>query len=131
MISLVVLQIVINIGLDARVEILGGLRRLPAQLPAAIAPSASIGSHLQKCELVRLRVQVRSAQLNSLGRDHFPTSVKSLGDRLDESELLILSTLEEVVSVTPRSRLFSGDDGVEKDAVELPNLEYVNRRQSL
>ena len=124
------LQAVINIGLNARVEILGSLRRVPAQLPTTIAPSASIGSHLPKCELVRIGVQVRLAQLDSLGGNHFPTSIKVIGDHLYESELLVLSTLEEVVTVTARSRLFSRYDGVEEDVVEFPNFKCVNRHRS-
>ena len=119
------LQTVINVGFNTCVEIFGSLRRIPAQLPTTITPSASIGSHLQKCEPVRLGVQVHSAQLNSLGRVHFLTSVKILGDRLDESELLVLSTLEEVVTITTRSRPFSRYDGVEEDVVELSNFKCV------
>ena len=124
------LQTVINVGFNTCVEIFGSLRRIPAQLPTTITPSASIGSHLQKCEPVRLGVQVRSAQPNSLGRNHFSTSVKILGDRLDESELLVLSTLEEVVTITTRSRPFSRYDGVEEDVVELANFKCINQRRS-
>jgi len=118
------LQPVINISLNARVKIFGCLRRIPAQLPTAFTPGTRVRPHVRKDELVRLRVQIRLAQLSNLWRRYLPTRVKSLSDRFDHSELLVLSALEEIVSVAARGWLFSRNDRVEEDAEEPSDLTY-------
>lgn len=124
------LQPVINIGLDARVEIFGGLGRIPAQLPTTLTPSTRVASHERKVELVRLGVQVRLAQLYRFRRRHLPTRMKGLADRFDHGELPILPTLQEIVSVTARGGLFSGYDRVKEKVIELANLTYFKTCRS-
>jgi len=118
------LQPVINIGLDARIEILGRLEGIPAQLPTTLSPSTRVGSHPQKSELVQLGVHVRFVQLNSLRRRHLPAGVKILGDHLNCGKLLVLPTFEEIVPVAARRRLFSRHDCVEENTIELADLRY-------
>ena len=127
------LQPAIDLGSDARIEILGRLRGIPAQLPTTLAPSTSIDSHPKKGEPVRLGVQVRLAQLDSLWRCQLPTGVKFLGDRLDHSELLVLPTLKVIVPVTARRRLFPRHDRVEENVVELADWAYfkINRGRTV
>jgi len=120
------LQRVINIGRNARVEILGRLQRIPAQLPTTLASRTSIDSQFHKSELVRPRIQVRLAQLNCLRRYHFPAGIKSPGDRFGNSKLLEFPALKEVESVMAGGWLFSRNDRVEEDAVEIANLTCIS-----
>ena len=124
------LQPVSDVSLDARIEILGRLLGIPAQLPTTLAPSTRIGSHPQKGELVQLGVHVFFVKPNSLRRCHLPASIKSLGDYLNHSELLVLPTLEEIITVAARRSLFSRHDRVEENTVEFADLRHVNRGQT-
>ena len=117
----------VNLGLDARVEILSRLRGVPPQLPAALAPRAGVGSHLQNRTFIQLRIQVRLAQLNSFRGRHLPPRKERLSDRLRQWQLFVLcSALEEVESVPTGggARLLSGNDRVEEDVVEVSNLTF-------
>lgn len=121
---MLILQAVVDIGLNTRVELFGRLRRIPAQLPATLALRTRVGSHLHENELVRLWIQICFAQLNCLRRHYLPARVKSLGDHFDNSQLLVLSALKEIESVATGSWLFSGYDRVKEDAVEFADLTY-------
>jgi len=120
------LQPVVNIGLNARVEIFGRLPRIPTQLPTTLAPGTRTASHIRKHKLVRFWIQVRFAQVNSLGRRYFSTGVKSLADRFDSSQLLVFPALKEIESVTAGGWLFSGYDRVEEDVVEFGDLTCIS-----
>jgi hypothetical protein len=126
------LQYVVNVGLDARVEILRGLGRIPPQLPTVVTPRTTICSHPHQVEdeLVRLRAQIGFGQLRNLRRCDLPTRVKCFGYCFDRIELRVLSALKEVESLTTGSWLLSGHDGIEEDAVELANLGYRKLHQS-
>ena len=97
------LQPVINISLNARVEIFGRLRRIPTQLPTALTLDTTVRSQTHKDKLVQLRIYIRLAQLNGLWRGYLPTRVKSLRDSFGRIELLVLPALEEIVAVTARA----------------------------
>ena len=120
------LQRVINISWNACVEILSRLLWFPAQLPTTFAPRTRIGSHIQESELVRLRIQVRFAQLSRLRGHHFPAGIESLGDHPDNSQLVVLPALKKIESVATGSWLFSGHYRVEEDVIELSDLTCIS-----